>query len=134
MCQDLKEIRDGKYYETLGFGDFGEYTEQMHGIKARQAYNYIRAYYAPLQAEKTSTIISPDVMQFVKHYNYAYGKACEEYVDVPLGAVQDVIRNTDLPMNILPHVINELLDALAECSDSREKFPELFKDEPFEIR
>lgn len=44
MCRDLKEIRDGKHYETLSFGDFGEYTEQMHGIGARQAYNYIRVY------------------------------------------------------------------------------------------
>lgn len=44
MCRDLKEIRDNKYYETLGFTDFGEYTEQAHGIGARQAYKYIRIY------------------------------------------------------------------------------------------
>ncbi len=44
MCRDLKAIRDGKHYVTLGFNDFGEYTEQMHGIGARQAYNYIRVY------------------------------------------------------------------------------------------
>ncbi len=44
MCRDLKDIRDGKHYVTLGFSDFGEYTEQMHGIGARQAYNYIRVY------------------------------------------------------------------------------------------
>lgn len=44
MCRDLKEIRDGKHYATLGFEDFGEYTEQMHGIGSRQAYKYIRIY------------------------------------------------------------------------------------------
>ena len=44
MCRDLKDIRDGKHYVTLGFEDFGEYTEQMHGIGARQAYKYIRIY------------------------------------------------------------------------------------------
>ncbi len=44
MCRDLKEIRDNKYYETLGFTDFGEYTEQAHGIGVRQAYKYIRIY------------------------------------------------------------------------------------------
>lgn len=44
MCRDLKEIRDGKHYVMLGFEDFGEYTEQMHGIGARQAYKYIRIY------------------------------------------------------------------------------------------
>lgn len=44
MCRDLKAIRDGKHYVTLGFENFGEYTEQMHGIGERQAYNYIRVY------------------------------------------------------------------------------------------
>ncbi len=44
MCRDLKEIRDGKHYITLGYSDFGEYTEQCHGIGARQAYKYIRVY------------------------------------------------------------------------------------------
>lgn len=44
MCRDLKEIRDNKHYETLGYSDFGEYTEQAHGIGARQAYKYIRIY------------------------------------------------------------------------------------------
>lgn len=44
MCRDLKEIRDGKHYVTLGFEDFGEYTEQMHGIGSRQSYKYIRIY------------------------------------------------------------------------------------------
>lgn len=44
MCRDLKEIRDGKHYATLGFEDFGEYTEQMHGIGARQSYKYIRIF------------------------------------------------------------------------------------------
>lgn len=44
MCRDLKEIRDGKHYITLGFEDFGEYTEKAHGIGSRQAYKYIRIY------------------------------------------------------------------------------------------
>ncbi len=44
LCRDLKEMRDGKHYTVLGFGDFGDYTEQAHGIGARQAYKYIRIY------------------------------------------------------------------------------------------
>ena len=32
MCRDLKEIRDNKHYEALGFQDFGTYTEEAHGI------------------------------------------------------------------------------------------------------
>ena len=42
--RDLKEIRDGKHYITLGFEDFGEYTEKAHNIGVRQAYKYIRVY------------------------------------------------------------------------------------------
>lgn len=44
MCRDLKEIRDRKHYVTLGYDDFGAYTETEHGIKQRQAYNYIQIY------------------------------------------------------------------------------------------
>lgn len=44
MCKDLKEMRDRKLYEELGCSDFGSYTEQLVGIKARQAYTYISTY------------------------------------------------------------------------------------------
>lgn len=42
MCQDLKMIRDRKYYAVLGYETFGQYTEAEHGITERQAYKYIR--------------------------------------------------------------------------------------------
>ncbi len=42
LCRDLKEIRDMRYYATLGYSDFGQYTEEQHGIGERQAYKYIR--------------------------------------------------------------------------------------------
>lgn len=44
MCRDLKEIRDCKYYLTLGYEEFGAYTEEAHNIGSRQAYKYIRIY------------------------------------------------------------------------------------------
>lgn len=44
MCKSLKEMRDTKLYEKLGFDDFEDYTEQAVGLKRRQAYNYIAAY------------------------------------------------------------------------------------------
>lgn len=37
----LKQMRDTKAYKELGMDTFEEYTEQMAGIKARQAYTYI---------------------------------------------------------------------------------------------
>ncbi len=39
----LKRMRDTKAYKELGMATFEEYTEQMAGIKARQAYTYIAA-------------------------------------------------------------------------------------------
>lgn len=44
LCRDLKEIRDMHYYATLGYSDFGQYTEEQHGIGERQAYKYIRIF------------------------------------------------------------------------------------------
>ncbi len=44
MCADLHEIKRTRAYEALGFASLGEYTEQAHGIKERQAYKYIRVY------------------------------------------------------------------------------------------
>ncbi len=37
----LKEMRDTKAYLSLGMETFDKYTEEMAGIKARQAYTYI---------------------------------------------------------------------------------------------
>lgn len=39
----LKEMRDTKAYMSLRMSSFEEYTEEMVGIKARQAYTYISA-------------------------------------------------------------------------------------------
>lgn len=44
MCKDLKEMRDGKHFASLGYESFEDYTTKALGFKARQAYNYIRAY------------------------------------------------------------------------------------------
>lgn len=44
MCRDLKIMRDRRLYEELGCAEFSEYTENLVGIKARQAYTYISTY------------------------------------------------------------------------------------------
>lgn len=44
MCQDLKNMRDGKFYTDLGFETFEDYCENKVGIKSRQAYTYISTY------------------------------------------------------------------------------------------
>lgn len=44
FCRKLKEMRDKRLYEQLGFEKFEEYAVQMVGIKSRQAYNYIAIY------------------------------------------------------------------------------------------
>lgn len=44
FCCKLKEMRDKRLYEPLGFETFEEYAVQMVGIKSRQAYNYIAIY------------------------------------------------------------------------------------------
>lgn len=41
MCRDLKKMNDSKLYETAGYANFADYTENAVGIKVRQAYNYI---------------------------------------------------------------------------------------------
>lgn len=41
MCRDLKKMNDLKLYETAGYANFADYTENAVGIKVRQAYNYI---------------------------------------------------------------------------------------------
>lgn len=44
VCKDLKRMRDEKLYNSLGCETFEEYSEQMAGIKQRQAYAYISTY------------------------------------------------------------------------------------------
>lgn len=45
MGKALKEMRDGKLYESLGFGSFAQYLEDNgdYAFKERQAYTYIKA-------------------------------------------------------------------------------------------
>lgn len=40
----LKEMRDTKAYHKLGMESFDQYTEEMAGIRARQAYTYISTF------------------------------------------------------------------------------------------
>lgn len=44
FSRELKEMRDKKLYQALGYAEFGEYVEQAVGLKQRQAYNYISNY------------------------------------------------------------------------------------------
>lgn len=44
FAKKLKEMRDSKLYETVGFNNFAEYVEQAVNIKQRQAYKYIEVY------------------------------------------------------------------------------------------
>lgn len=44
FCEALKRMRDQKLYQILGYQDFGAYCEEQHGIRARMAYKYIKAY------------------------------------------------------------------------------------------
>jgi len=41
FAKNLKQMRDGKLYKTLGYDNFGNYTEQAVKLKRRQAYKYI---------------------------------------------------------------------------------------------
>ena len=44
VCRGLKQMRDEKLFEDLGYQSFDAYTEDGLNIKGRQAYNYISAY------------------------------------------------------------------------------------------
>lgn len=44
FSRELKEMRDKKLYQALGYAEFGEYVEQAVGLKQRQAYTYISNY------------------------------------------------------------------------------------------
>ncbi|MEG1550638.1 MAG: hypothetical protein RR355_00025 [Oscillospiraceae bacterium] len=44
VCKSLKQMRDEKLYEELGYETFDTYCEKMAGIKARQAYTYISTF------------------------------------------------------------------------------------------
>lgn len=41
MAKALKDIRDGKFYKELGYGNFESYCEEMVGMKRANAYRYI---------------------------------------------------------------------------------------------
>lgn len=41
MANALKEMRDGKLYKVLGYGNFEAYCEEMVGMKRANAYRYI---------------------------------------------------------------------------------------------
>ena len=44
LCRLLKQMRDEELFRELGYETFERYTEEMVGIKYRQAFNYIKAY------------------------------------------------------------------------------------------
>ena len=44
ICKGLKEMRDMRGFELLGYEDLSDYTVKEFGFKQRQAYNYIRIY------------------------------------------------------------------------------------------
>ena len=44
VCRGLKQMRDEKLFEDLGYQSFDAYTEDELNIKGRQAYNYISVY------------------------------------------------------------------------------------------
>lgn len=44
FSRELKEMRDRKLYQALGYAEFEEYVEGAVGLKVRQAYNYIGTY------------------------------------------------------------------------------------------
>lgn len=44
FCQELKQMRDEKLFEELGYGSFEQYVEGAVGLKKRQAYTYIATY------------------------------------------------------------------------------------------
>lgn len=43
LCSGLKDVHDNKYYKTLGYSSFEEYTQTEHGIKRVQAHKMIAA-------------------------------------------------------------------------------------------
>ncbi|MDE6776416.1 MAG: hypothetical protein K2J25_00620, partial [Oscillospiraceae bacterium] len=40
VCKGLKEMRDDKLYQELGYQNFEDYSENEVGIKRSQAYNF----------------------------------------------------------------------------------------------
>ena len=44
FCQELKQMRDEKLFEELGYTSFEQYVEGAVGLKKRQAYTYIATY------------------------------------------------------------------------------------------
>lgn len=43
LCAGLKDVHDNKYYKTLGYSSFEEYTQTEHGITRRQGERMIKA-------------------------------------------------------------------------------------------
>lgn len=44
FAKNLKEMRDKRLYQSIGYASFEEYVEQAVGIRQRQAYNYITTF------------------------------------------------------------------------------------------
>lgn len=69
FCKSLKEMRDSKLYEQLGYDSFEDYTVQAVGLKQRQAYNYISTYeklgQSFLQSNATLGIVKLELLAHV---------------------------------------------------------------------
>lgn len=105
LCRDLKEIRDMRHYATLGYSDFGRYTEEQHGIGERQAYKYIRIF-ERLGAEflnlnskiGVTKLLELAVLDRDERDKLLSEHSVDELADKSVGEVKELVNKAD-PLN-----------------------------------
>ena len=97
----------GKFYESVGFSTFEEYTENQLGIKARQAYNYLQVVESlPESFIRANADLGVTKLQLLTTLDDKERKALMKNLDVKEASTRDI------------------KDAVAEEKAKREKMEE----------
>lgn len=121
VCRGLKQMRDEKLFEDLGYQSFDAYTEDELNIKGRQAYNYISAY------ER----LGPDMLQ--SHADLGITKLVL-LADAPVTERDDLLEHNDIAgmsTRQVEDLVKQLRDQgeqLSLLTDERDKLKQDYDD------
>lgn len=127
MCRDLKIMRDRRLYEELGCAEFSEYTENLVGIKARQAYTYISTYEklgdTVLQSNATLGITKLSLIEQMNAEDRAEMLESGQADDMTVAELKKLVeenKNQGEQISILNAEIEELKKKESEGADGSE--------------
>lgn len=91
VCNNIKEIRDGKLYKELGYKNFEDCCKAEFGIKKVQAYKYIRiAERLPEDFVQSTVQIGTEKLSMLAMLDEPTREAVTETVDVESATVKEL--------------------------------------------